>query len=317
MAFPLGANANIYNMLLARTPETPVTVEEYNAAVDWILASDPSTASQPGMHHFTAGGGTTPAYTPPAGGGATTPPTGYNPESGWSYNTGTGQWEYLGLGLPVGTTGAAGGGTTGGGLAVTGPGGAGTSDVFNQFLAEMQYNLEQTRIQEEAAGSRAQLAANTQLAAAQAAAAAQLQAQQEADRAALERLRYQLGKDLASALMANDQNMFQRTMDTAELAADPRSIVGFLEYTAQAGGGPTALSQNLAAGLTPSPVWEYMPAATEMSPEIQQLIDLLQDFVGGGTLAGAAGPGATPGGGYTPATYGRARVGTTGGTKTW
>ena len=42
MAFPLGANANVYNMLVARHPGTPVTVDEYNAAVRWINASDPT-----------------------------------------------------------------------------------------------------------------------------------------------------------------------------------------------------------------------------------------------------------------------------------
>jgi hypothetical protein len=157
--------------------------------------------------------------------------------------------------------------------------------------------------------ARAQLAANTQLAAAQASAAAQLQAQQEADRAALERLRYQLGNDLASALMANDQNMFQRTMDTAELAADPRSIVGFLEFLGRQGGGPTAMSQGLVAGMTPSPVWDVIPQTQGLSPEVQSLVDLLQGFIGGGT--------ATGGGGGATSPYGTARVGTTGGTKTW
>ena len=306
MAFPLGANANIYNMLVARHPGTPVTISEYNDAVRWINAQSGSAISL-----FTEA----PAYTPPAT--TTAPPTGYNPESGWSYNTGSGQWEYLGLGLPVGTTGApAGGGIAGGGLAVTGAGGAPTSDVFNQWLAEQQYLLEQQDRDNAAAMARAQLAANTQLAAAQASAAAQLQAQQEADRAALERLRYQLGNDLASALMANDQNMFQRTMDTAELAADPRSIVGFLEFLGRQGGGPTAMSQGLVAGMTPSPVWDVIPQTQGLSPEVQSLVDLLQGFIGGGTPAGAAG-GTTPGVGYSPAAYGRARVGTIGGTKTW
>ena len=253
----------------------------------------------------------------------------HHPPTMFEYNEGI-RWVNAasGTNYPLATVGGAtttpplappsGGGTTGGGNVVTGPSGEDTSQAYNQFVLNWQYQQEEQRRENEAAMARTQASVSASLAAAQASAQAQLEAQREADRAALERLRYQLGNDLASALMANDQNMFQRTMDTAELAADPRSIVGFLEFLGRQGGGPTAMSQGLVAGMTPSPVWDVIPQTQGLSPEVQSLIDLLQGFIGGGAPAGAAGPGGTtPGVGYSPAAYGRARVGTIGGTKTW
>jgi len=163
---------------------------------------------------------------------------------------------------------------------ITGPSGGTSVDLFNQWLAEQQYLLEQLRIQEAGAGERAQLAASTQLAAAQASAAAQLEAQRIANQGALERLRGQLAGSLSEALMANDLDRANLTLDVAKLAADPRSSVGFLEYLGQAGGGPTAISQNLAAGITPSPVWDVMPETQGPSAETQRLLDILEGFIG-------------------------------------
>ena len=227
MAFPIGTNSDIYNMLVRNLGHSP-SVSEYNDAVRWINAQS---------------GTNIPIYTetvlaPPTGGG------------------GAGESVFTGLGA------------------------GGTSDVFNQWLAEQQYLLEQQRVSEQGAMARAQLSASTSLAAAQASAAAQLEAQREANRAALERLRYQLGTDLANALMTNDLNKARLTMDVASLAADPRSTVGFLEYLGKAGGGPTAISQNVAAGIQPSPVWEYVPQTEGYSPEVQNLLDILKGFVG-------------------------------------
>jgi hypothetical protein len=165
---------------------------------------------------------------------------------------------------------------------VTGAGGAGTSTLGSNFEENWTYTLEQQARENAAAMARQQYSSDTAAASAAATAQAQIEAQKEADRAALERLRYQLGEDLSSALMTYDLNKAQQTMDTAKLAADPRSIVGFLEYTAHQGGGPTAIGQNLAAGITPSPVWDYMPAQQGLSSELQGLIDQLKGFIGSG-----------------------------------
>jgi hypothetical protein len=154
---------------------------------------------------------------------------------------------------------------------------------MNAQERQNQWSMEQQKVIEAGSAERAQIAANTQLAAAQAQAAATLQAQQDADRAALERLRYQLGNDLASALMTNDLNKAKLTIDVANLAADPRSTVGFLEYLGKQGGGPTALSQGLVAGQTPSPVWDVIPQTQGYSPEVQSLIDQLKGFIGTAT----------------------------------
>lgn len=199
--------------------------------------------------------------------------------------------------VPTGPVPGAVGGTTGGGtggLVVTGPGGAGTSEVYNADLVGHQYDIQLQSMSDAAAMARTQASVSASLASAQASAQAQIEAQRLADAAALERLRYQLGNDLASALMQNDENMFHRTLDAAGLAADPRSTVGFLEYLAQQGGGPTAQSQNLAAGMTPSPVWDYLPQTQGLSPEIQALITTLQGFISGGTSAPAGAAGGTP-----------------------
>jgi multidrug efflux pump subunit AcrA (membrane-fusion protein) len=168
---------------------------------------------------------------------------------------------------------------SGGGDVVTTSAG-GTVDVFNQWLAEQQYLLEQQARSEAAAMERAQLAANTQLQATQAQAAAQLEAQRIANQGALERLKGQLAESLSQALMTNDMNRANLTLSVAQMAADPRSSVGFMEYLGHAGGGPTAISQNLAAGMTPSPVWEYMPETQGPSTQTQQWIDTLQKFIG-------------------------------------
>ena len=162
----------------------------------------------------------------------------------------------------------------------TAPGGGTQVDLFNQWLAEQQYALEQQRIQEAGASERAQLAASTQLAAAQASAAAQLEAQRIANQGALERLKGQLAESLSQTLMTNDMNRANLTLSVAQLAADPRSSVGFMEYLGHAGGGPTAISQNLAAGITPSPVWDVMPETQGPSTQTQQWIDTLQNFIG-------------------------------------
>ena len=175
MAFPLGANAAIYNMLRARHPNTPVTIFEYNEAVRWINAAQPGSVNGQDVPLFTEA----PAYTPP------TTPT-----------------------------------TPGGGTVVTGPGGAPTSEAYNADVLGHEYDIKLQEMADAAAMARTQASVSASLAAAQASAQAQLEAQREADRASLERLRYQLGDSLAAALMANDQNMFQRTLDTAELAAD-------------------------------------------------------------------------------------------------
>lgn len=167
------------------------------------------------------------------------------------------------------------------GLVVTGSEGAGTSEVMSNFEANWTYTLEQQAREDAAAMARQQYSSDTAAASAAATAQAQLEAQKESERGALERLRYQLGNDLASALMANDLSRAQLTLDVAGLAADPRSTVGFLEYLAHQGGGPTAVSQNLAAGMTPSPVWDYMPATEGYSPEVQALLTQLQGFIGG------------------------------------
>jgi hypothetical protein len=118
------------------------------------------------------------------------------------------------------------------------------------------------------------------LAAAQASAAAQLEAQRIANQGALERLKGQLAESLSQALMTNDMNRANLTLSVAQLAADPRSSVGFMEYLGHAGGGPTAISQNLAAGITPSPVWDVMPETQGPSTQTQQWIDTLQNFIG-------------------------------------
>jgi hypothetical protein len=230
MAFPLGTNSQIYNMLVQRHPQQAVTVSEYNDAVRWINASS---------------GTNYPIYTETA----LAPPTT--------------------------------GGTTGGGALFTGAGAGGTSQVYNADLVGHQYDIQLQQMADAAALARQQASSAAQTGAAQISAQAQLEAQREADRAALERLRYQLGQDLASALMTNDLNKAKLTMDVANMAADPRSTVGFLEYLAKAGGGPTAISQNVSAGITPSPVWDYIPQTQGFSPEVQSLIDQLQGFIGG------------------------------------
>jgi len=227
MAFPLGANGAIYNMLFNRYGHAP-TVSEYNQAVQWINAS--SGTNYP---LFTE----TALAPPPAGGG--------------------------------------------GGALFTGTGAGGTSPVMNPQERQNQWDQALQAQDEAAALARQQVASAAQTGAAQISAQAQLEAQRQADRAALERLRYQLGQDLATALMQNDQKMFERTMKITELAADPRSTVGFLEYLARSGGGPTAISQNVSAGITPSPVWDYVPLPPDYGPEIQALIDQLRDFIGG------------------------------------
>jgi hypothetical protein len=232
MAFPLGAKSKIYDYLVGLHPTQPVTVSEYNSAVQWINAQS---------------GSNIPIFTETALAPPTTPAT------------------------------------AGGGAVFTGTGAGGTSEVMNPQERQNQWSMEQQKVIEAGSAERAQIAANTQLAAAQAQAAATLQAQQEADRAALERLRYQLGNDLASALMTNDLNKARETIDVANLAADPRSTVGFLEYLGKQGGGPTALSQGLVAGQTPSPVWDVIPQTQGYSPEVQSLIDQLKGFIGTAT----------------------------------
>jgi hypothetical protein len=230
MAFPLGANSEIYNMLVRNLGKTP-SLSEYNDAVRWINASS---------------GTNYPIYAETALAPPVAPVT------------------------PAAT----------GGEFFTGTGAGGTVELMNPAERANQWTKELQAQQDAAAMARTQVSTSAQLAAATASAQAQLEAQREADRAALERLRYQLGTDLANALMTNDLNKAKLTMDVASLAADPRSTVGFLEYLGKAGGGPTAISQNVAAGIQPSPVWEYVPQTEGYSPEVQNLLDILKGFVG-------------------------------------
>ena len=104
--------------------------------------------------------------------------------------------------------------------------------------------------------------------------------QQEIE-AAMERLRAQLGGTLVEALMTNDLDRAKLNLQVADLAADPRSTVGFLEYLGQQGGGATPISQGLTAGMTPSPVWEYFPQTKGFDPQTQGLLDYLTGLIRG------------------------------------
>ena len=159
------------------------------------------------------------------------------------------------------------------------PGGDG--NVYNPALYDYE---EQMRLQAQidaAAMQRLmeQLAAQRQTAAEQY--ETQLQIQRMANQAALDRTRGTVASSLANALMQHNVAQGQMTMDVARMAADPRSTVGFLEYLGHAGGGPSAISQNIAAGITPSPVWDYMPDMDGIPDYLQEWLDWLRDFLGG------------------------------------
>lgn len=209
---------------------------------------------------------------------------GYNPQSGWEL-TPDGKWVYHGPQGPGPSAGLQPPPTAPSALLPTlqpplvDTGGQ-PAEWYNPAIYGFREAMELQQAGDIAALKRAQLAASTQLSAAQASAQAQLEAQRIANQGALERLRGQLAGSLSEALMQHDISRANLSLDVAQLGADPRSTVGFLEYLGQAGGGPTAISQNLAAGITPSPVWEYMPETQGPSAETQRWLDTLEGFVG-------------------------------------
>jgi len=260
MAFPLGTRSDIYNMLVKNLGHSP-SLSEYNDAVRWINATTP--------------GSNIPLYTEaPTAQPVTTPPpyaTGYNPESGWTMTPGQ-PAVYQGTGTPTTLQ-----------PPIVDTGGIPAS-VMNPALYTFEQQLALQAAADQAALARTQLSVSAQQAAASTSAAAQLEAQRIANQGALERLKGQLAESLSQALMTNDMNRANLTLSVAQLAADPRSSVGFMEYLGHAGGGPTAISQNLAAGMTPSPVWDVMPQTQGPSAETQRWLDMLEGFIG--TLAG-------------------------------
>lgn len=163
---------------------------------------------------------------------------------------------------------------------VTTPGG-GPADIGAPGWYDYEEQM-RLQAQEDAAAMQrlmAQLAATSATSADQI--AAQLEIQRMANEAGLERTRGTVAGSLAQALMTHNIAQGQLTMDVARLGADPRSTVGFLGYLGQAGGGATAISQNIAAGIEPSPVWEYMPETQGIPDYLQEWISWLREFLGG------------------------------------
>lgn len=266
MAFPLGTNAKLYNELTRQNNGKPPTCARYNEGVRYCNAAG-GNLSEFDCGAVSGGPITRPAE--PAVSGV--PQQAVGTIGDWTV-TPTGEWLYQGQPVSTGRAQP----TQLAQPIVTTPGGQ-PAQAYNPALYEFEQSLALQQAADNAAMERARLAAQTQ----QAATAAQAQISAEQNRAMLERLRYQVGQSLQQALMSNDLNQAKLTMDVAQMAADPRSAVGFLEFLGQAGGGPTAISQQLAAGIEPSPVWEYFPETETMGPEAQRLYQTLEGFISG------------------------------------